>query len=300
LKSNPPNEGGPEGLHHDSQRPGAAPQEMVDALERVRPRLGRLASTILFFETTGSTNDEAAKRSASPQPPAPGLQPQAPSPEGLVVVADEQTAGRGRRGHTWFSPAGSGLYVSVVLTPAASAIEPSRATTLLTLAAGVALAEGIEQASGLRADLKWPNDLQVSRRKLGGILAESSGAGGSPDTVVVGYGLNVLSTAFPPELSDRATSLESELGRAVDRYLLLAETLAALSRRYEDLLAGRFDAILDAWRRLAPGATGARVVWTTNAGTTAGVTAGIDEVGALLVRVGERVERIVSGEVLWL
>jgi BirA family biotin operon repressor/biotin-[acetyl-CoA-carboxylase] ligase len=238
---------------------------------------------LLFFDSIGSTNDVALARAE----------------EGLVVVADEQTAGRGRRGHTWFSPPGSGLYVSVVVAPASSPIDPSRATTLLTLAAGVALAEGIEEGCGLQVDLKWPNDLQVSRRKLGGILAESSGVG-SRDSVVVGYGLNVLSTAFPRELGDRATSLETELGRAVDRHHLLAETLAALSRRYEDLLAGRFDAILDAWRRRAPGATGARVAWTTNASARSGVTAGIDDLGALLVKVDDRVERIVSGEVIWL
>ena len=184
----------------------------------------------------------------------------------------------------------------MVLAPAAATPDPTRATTLLTLAAGVALAEGIEQAAGLRIDLKWPNDLQVSRRKLGGILAESSGSGDRSDTVVVGYGINVRSTAFPPELRDRATSLESELGRAIDRHHVLAETLAALSRRYEDLLAGRFDAILDAWRRLAPAASGARVAWTTNAGTATGVTAGIDDLGALLVRIDDRIERIVSGE----
>ena len=248
----------------------------------------------MFFETIGSTNDEAAARSAERSASLSGERA-----EGLVVTANEQTAGRGRRGHTWFSPPGSGLYVSVVLTPGRS-IDPARATTLLTLAAGVALAEGIEQAAGLRVDLKWPNDLQVSRRKLGGILAESSGTGGAADTVVVGYGLNVLATAFPSELGDRATSLESELGRAIDRHQLLAETLAALSRRYEDLLAGRFDAILDAWRRLAPAASGARVTWTTNAGAASGVTAGIDERGGLLVRIGDRVERIVSGEVAWL
>ena len=266
------------------------PEELVAALERARPRLGRLASTLLFFETIGSTNDEAMSRSAKAL---------AERPEGLVIVASEQTAGRGRRGHTWFSPPGAGLYVSVVLAPATS-IDPARATTLLTLAAGVALAEGIAEATGLAVDLKWPNDMQVSRRKLGGILAESSGTGGRADTVVVGYGLNVLATAFPPELRDRATSLESELGRAVDRHQLLAETLTALSRRYEDLLAGRFDAILDAWRRHAPAASGAAVTWTTNAGTASGVTAGIDALGALLVRIGDRVERIVSGEVAWL
>ena len=269
------------------------PDELVAALERARPRLGRLASAIVFFETVGSTNDEAATRSASPERAAPGRC------EGLVVIADEQSAGRGRRGHTWFSPPGSGLYVSVVLAPALS-IHPARATTLLTLAAGLALAEGIEQATALRVDLKWPNDLHISRRKVGGILAESSGSGGAADTVVVGYGINVLSTAFPPELRDRATSLESELGRAMDRHQLLAETLAALSRRYEDLLAGRFDAILDAWRRLAPAAAGARVRWTTPAGAATGVTAGVDDRGALLVRVDGRIERIVSGEVSWL
>lgn len=280
------------------------PRELAEAIERARPRLGRLASPIVFFESIGSTNDEAvsrstkahAERSARIQPPP--LTPQ--SPEGLVVVAEEQTAGRGRRGHAWFSPPGSGLYVSVVLAPASAQTDPARASTLLTLAAGVALAEGIDQATGLHVDLKWPNDLQVTRRKLGGILAESSGTGDSSDTVVVGYGLNVLSTAFPPALRDRSTSIESELGRAIDRHQLLAETLAALSRRYEDLLAGRFDAILDAWRRLAPAASGARVEWTTNAGTASGVTAGIDDLGALLVRAGDRVERIVSGEVLWL
>jgi BirA family transcriptional regulator, biotin operon repressor / biotin---[acetyl-CoA-carboxylase] ligase len=265
------------------------PDDLVDAIARARPRLGRLASTVLFFDTIGSTNDEAARH------------PPAPSPEGLVVVADEQTAGRGRRGHTWFSPSGSGLYVSVVLAPATATSDPARATTLLTLAAGVALAEGIEQAAGLRVDLTWPNDLLVCRRKLAGILAESSGSvGDRSDTVVVGYGINVRPTAFPPELRDRATSLESELGRAVDRHHVLAETLAALSRRYEDLLAGRFDAILDAWRRLAPGASGARVTWTSNAGESSGVTAGIDDLGALLVRVDDRIERIVSGEVAWL
>jgi BirA family biotin operon repressor/biotin-[acetyl-CoA-carboxylase] ligase len=294
LKSNPPDHGRPEGLRYPSE----VPDDLAAAIERARPRLGRLASTLVFFDTIGSTNDEAAKRSASPDLPAPSAKPAAPC-EGLVVVAEEQTAGRGRRGHTWFSPPGSGLYVSVVLSPSTSAVDPARATTLLTLAAGVAIAEGVEEACGLRVDLKWPNDLQVSRRKLGGILAESSGTGAHA-AVVVGYGLNVLSTAFPQELRDRATSLETELGRAVDRHHLLAETLAALSRRYDDLLAGRFDAILDAWRRRAPGATGARVTWTVNGSASSGVTAGIDDLGALLVRVDDRIERVVSGEVTWL
>ena len=209
-------------------------------------------------------------------------------------MADAQTSGRGRRGRTWFSPPQAGLYVSTILAPSRS-IDRERATQLTTLAAGVALVEGIKAATGLVAALKWPNDLYVARRKLAGILAESAG-----DAVVLGYGINVSPASYPPELGDRATSLETELGRSVDRPRVLAETLVALASRYQDLLDGRFDVILDAWRALAPAGQGARVSWTTPAGEHSGVTAGIDERGALLVRSGDRVERIVAGEVIWL
>jgi BirA family biotin operon repressor/biotin-[acetyl-CoA-carboxylase] ligase len=127
------------------------------------------------------------------------------------------------------------------------------------------------------------------------VLAEGVG-----DVVVLGYGINVGPAAYPPELSARVTSLESELGRPVDRTRVFAETLAALASRHDDLLAGRFDAILDAWRARAPAGQGARVSWTTQGGVQTGVTAGIDDQGALLVRVGERTERIVAGELNWL
>jgi len=230
------------------------------------------------FAAVGSTNDVAAAL-----------------PAGSVVVADQQTAGRGRRGHTWFSPPHAGLYVSVVLAPAAARVDPPRATMLLTLAAGVAIAEGIEAASGLATALKWPNDVVAGGRKLAGILAEGRG-----DLVVLGYGINVMAAAFPPELRDRATSLESEVGREVDRDLVLDETLAALSRRYDDLVDGRFDAILDAWRARAPRAVGAKVSWIAQGVARSGVTCGIDDHGALLVRVDDGVERIISGEIQWL
>jgi BirA family biotin operon repressor/biotin-[acetyl-CoA-carboxylase] ligase len=132
-------------------------------------------------------------------------------------------------------------------------------------------------------------------RKLAGILAEGRG-----DLVVLGYGINVMAAAFPPELRDRATSLESEVGREVDRDLVLDETLAALSRRYDDLVDGRFDAILDAWRARAPRAVGAKVSWIAQGVARSGVTCGIDDHGALLVRVDDGVERIISGEIQWL
>ena len=276
--------------------PSVLPPDLADAIDGARDRLGRLGSTILYFPVIGSTNNVALT-----------LAGQADR-EGAVVIAGEQTAGRGRRGRAWFSPPGSGLYVSVVLAPA-RAHEPERATSLLTLTAGVALAEAIEAATALRVDIKWPNDLMVSRRKVAGILAEAvpadaerravPGARERAMHVVLGYGVNVASTAYPPELGDQATSLELELGRSVDRDALCVETLASLARRYADLVDGRFDAILDAWRVRAPGSRGARVTWHAPSGPQAGVTAGIDEGGALLVRVGDRLERIVAGELTW-
>lgn len=272
MKSNPSDPGGPKGLRDET-----LPAELADLLDRARARLGPFR-TVHYRSEVASTNDVAA-----------------PLPEGAVVLADRQTAGRGRRGHVWFSPPGSGLYASVVLAPGRAALDPMRATMLLTLAAGVALTEGVEAASGLHADLKWPNDLHVSRRKLAGILAEASG-----EHVILGFGINTSTASYPPDLRERVTSIESELGRSVDRYPVFVETLAALSRRYDDLLHGRFDVILDAWRRRAPAAVGARVARTVDGVVESGVTAGIDDQGALLVRVGDRVERIVSGELTWL
>ncbi|HEX7136896.1 MAG TPA: biotin--[acetyl-CoA-carboxylase] ligase [Vicinamibacterales bacterium] len=236
---------------------------------------------MLFYQATSSTNDHGLDLAS----------------EGAVVLADSQTAGRGRRGHSWFSPPGSGLYVSVVLAPARARVDATRATKLLTLGAGLAVAEGIQTATGLKADLKWPNDLYVGRRKLAGILAEASGS--PANLVVVGYGINVQPAAYPPDLRDRATSIESELGRPVDRLLVLAETLSGMASRYADLLDGRYDAILDAWKRRAPSAIGTRVSWTTTQASMSGVTAGIDSDGALLVETGGGRDRIVAGELRW-
>jgi len=259
------------------------PSHLQSLLEAARAELGEFARHGRVVESTASTNDDALAWAAQG------------APEGAWIVAGSQSAGRGRRGRVWASPPGAGLYVSVVLAPATARVDPPRATMLLTLAAGVAIAEGVAAAAGLATELKWPNDLLAGGRKLAGILAEGHG-----DIVVLGYGINVTETAFPPELRDRATSLESELGHAVDRELVLDETLAALSRRYDDLVGGRFDAILDAWRARAPRAVGAEVSWITQGVARSGVTGGIDDDGALLVRVDDGVERIISGEIQWL
>ena len=271
------------------EQPQPLPSDFAEAIEERRHRLGPIGAPILFYDTIGSTNDVASALVSS------GVH------EGAVVIADTQTAGRGRRGRTWFSPPGAGLYVSVVLAPGRSSGSPERATALLTLAAGVALAEAVERVTGLAPDIKWPNDLLVGRRKLAGILAEgvASPSRSGLQAVVLGYGINVGAAAYPPDLAARVTSLDTELGRPIDRAALFAESLAALAARYHDLLAGRFDAILDAWRARSFGSRGARVEWDTRQGVRTGITEGIDDMGALLVRGGEGLHRIVAGEVRW-
>jgi BirA family biotin operon repressor/biotin-[acetyl-CoA-carboxylase] ligase len=240
---------------------------------------------VVQYETeVSSTNDLVAARAARG------------AAEGLVVVAESQTAGRGRLGRSWHSPPGSGLYVSVLLRPEASAVP------LLTLAGGVALCDGVRESTGLTAAIKWPNDLLApdGKRKLAGILVEGSAAGGRLEYAVFGYGINLRPGAYPAEIRDRVTSLEEELGRGVDAALVLEATLDALNRRYQDLIDGRSDDVLRRWMELSPGARGARVEWSAAGVTRRGVTAGVDGSGALLIRADGQEERIVAGEVRWL
>jgi BirA family biotin operon repressor/biotin-[acetyl-CoA-carboxylase] ligase len=217
--------------------------------------------------------------------------------EGSVIVANAQSAGRGRHGRPWASPPGAGLYVSVVLRPAA------RAVPLLTIAAGVAVAEAIQAATGLTTDVKWPNDVYAHGRKVAGILAEASSsvAAGPFDHVVVGAGVNIMPAAYPPEIVNRATSLEAELGRAIDHGMLLAEYLCALASRYRDLQEGRGGAVVRAWRARAASMLGRRVQWDAPGAIRDGVALDIDEeTGALVVGTTAGPTRVTAGEVRWL
>ncbi len=207
---------------------------------------------------------------------------------GTVIGADTQTAGRGRRGASWSSPPGAGLYVSVITRPAASQIP------LLTLAAGVGVRDGVAAATGLAADLKWPNDLIVGARKLAGILAEGISIGTPAQAVVIGVGINVQPAAYPPEVAARATSLEGELGRPVDVQALLSRVLSTLWLRLAQLDDDP-SAILQAWRAASPNARGTRVEWDDREG----VTAGIDDTGALIVDTPAGAERVIAGELRW-
>ena len=151
------------------------PGEISAALTAVRARHPDAPIDIHWHASLPSTMDVASALAAS------GAR------HGVVVGADEQTAGRGRRGHEWQSPAGAGLYFSMVARPSLAAAS----LPLLTLAAGVGVREGIRAATGLAADLKWPNDLMIGRRKLAGILAEGSSLGTREQAVIIGVGVNV-------------------------------------------------------------------------------------------------------------
>ncbi|MDP1571819.1 MAG: biotin--[acetyl-CoA-carboxylase] ligase [Vicinamibacterales bacterium] len=218
--------------------------------------------------------------------------------EGWTLVADEQTAGRGRRGREWTSPAGAGVYLSVVLRPPVAAGD-DRLLSLLTLAVGVGVRDGLQVATGLAPDVKWPNDVFVGRRKLAGILAEGLALGTPAQCVVVGVGINLRTAAYPPDVAAVATSLEAELGRVCDRDLVIDEVLAGVGRAYGDLKDGRAGDILRRWREASPWAVGTRVEWESPSGPQTGETAGIDETGALLVRTTDGIARVIAGEVRW-
>jgi BirA family transcriptional regulator, biotin operon repressor / biotin---[acetyl-CoA-carboxylase] ligase len=259
--------------------------DLAAAIEGARSR-SPLALTVRHLASTTSTMDQASLAVA------------AGDAEGCVVIADEQSAGRGRRGHTWQSPPGAGLYLSIVLRPSTDAAS-GRIASLITLAAGVGVRGAIGRASGLWADLKWPNDLLAGGRKVAGILAEGHGIGTDAAAIVVGVGVNVGQAVLDPLLADRATSIEAELGRIVPRGPLLEELLVSLAEVYLRLRGGEADAILREWREAAPSAAGTMVEWESGGVIRNGITAGVDRDGALLIRTAGAVERVIGGEVRW-
>jgi BirA family transcriptional regulator, biotin operon repressor / biotin---[acetyl-CoA-carboxylase] ligase len=262
------------------------PADFRDALSRHANRLCGFGSPLSWYESVPSTNDLADRAAV------------AGAAHGTVVAAECQESGRGRLGRTWFSPPGAGLYVSVVVRPGDLGGVVSAAASL-TLTAGVALAEAIRRSTGLDAAIKWPNDLVVGSRKVCGILAEGAAGSSGLQHVVLGYGINVLSAAYPPEIADRATSIESELGRPVDRSAVFAESLACLAEHLRELSAGGFAAILDRWRALSPSSVGREVDVASGSGRVGATTAGIDDDGALLVSAGGTTRRVIAGEVRW-
>ena len=262
------------------------PPEFAAALAVTSERRGPIGDPVWYFSETTSTNDRAADAAER------GVA------EGATVIASAQTAGRGRMGRTWHSPAGAGVYASIVF-------RNPRVAGLLTLAGAVGVAEGIQAATALPVEIKWPNDVVIAaglaprRLKIAGILAEASTGAEGLQHVILGFGINVRAATFPPEIVRTATDIETELGRTVEPGVVLAETLAALNVHVQHLARGDVAMVLNRWRALAPMALGSTVEWERNGHWRRGTTAGIDESGALLVQTDTGLERILAGEVTW-
>ena len=213
---------------------------------------------------------------------------------GLLVTAEEQTGGKGRRGRAWVTPAGTAIAMSMVLRPQ---LAPEKAS-MLTLVAGLAVTEAIRKVTGLNALLKWPNDVVVNGKKTTGILTEMTMKGASIDFVILGIGINVNVTEFPEEICDIATSLFLETGYLVDRAKLAASCLKFFELYYEKFMkAGDMSGLKEAYEEVLINRNQqVRVLEPDNEYT--GIARGIDELGQLLVEKEDgSVVKVYAGEV---
>lgn len=230
---------------------------------------------------TGSTNDDAVDRARQGER------------EGLVLVADTQRSGRGRRGRRWEAPPGSSLLSSWLFRP-----PPSVPATAVAVAVGVAAADACRALGVVRTGLKWPNDLVVADRKMGGMLAESVVRGDRVDAVVVGIGINVVAVELSPDVAAGSTSLEREGGRA-DRDELLAVMAGEVERRYGGLVGGGVAPLMEAWRRRLD-TLGRRVRLELDDGVFEGTAVDVDADGALVVDTDRGPRRVTVADVVHL
>jgi BirA family transcriptional regulator, biotin operon repressor / biotin---[acetyl-CoA-carboxylase] ligase len=216
------------------------------------------------------------------------------APHGTVILAEEQTAGRGRMGRRWHSEKGSGIYSSVILRPP---FAPS-AAPILTLMAGLAARGAVLAATGLRADIRWPNDLLIGGKKVSGILTEMNAELDRLHKVVLGIGINVNHQRMPEDLKDIASSLAIEGGQRYSRLEVLGALLRELERYYRMLLEGGNRVIAAQWSAVSSYAKGRRLRIRRGNDEFTAITAGLDQSGALQVRREDgREELLVAGEV---
>ena len=248
-------------------------------------RLGKtkvIGRDIRVFQETTSTNDVIEKLARDRVK------------EGVVVFAESQTSGRGRLGRKWMSPARRGLWFSVLLRPD---LRPQEATQL-TVASATALRRAIESHTGLKADIKWPNDNLIDRRKVAGILTELSAELDRVKHLILGIGVNVNLNPgdFPPELRKIATSLKSESGKAVSRPELAVTIIRELDQDYARICSGQFSAVADEWEHHCT-TIGHDVVIRAGEREIRGRAESLGEDGALLLRTDHgHLERIVGGD----
>ncbi|MGP8252614.1 MAG: biotin--[acetyl-CoA-carboxylase] ligase [Terracidiphilus sp.] len=238
------------------------------------------AGKLNFAPVTESTNSDALAAARSG------------APHGSVFVADEQTAGRGRGGHSWLSAEGDGLYVSVLLRLAV----PAERLLLLPLAVGLAAAQAIDEVTGLAVDIRWPNDLLIGPLKAGGILVEARTESKEPPHAVVGgIGINVHQRIFPDDLATPATSLDLATGRRVSRQALLVALLCALEREAAAVVDPKLAKEIPARIEAASSWVRGRRVDVHGPQTFRGTTAGLDANGFLRVETAGGVVTVQTG-----
>ncbi len=263
------------------------PAAGLPLLEAVRPILctRRFGRALRGFAVTTSTNTEAANWAGDG------------APEGGIVLAEQQTAGRGRFGRRWETHPGQNLTFSLILRPTL----PPTHLGLITLAACVGVAESLREITGpCEPAIKWPNDLMLNGRKCCGMLLEASLYPGAatPSTVVLGIGLNVNQAAFPPALAPGATSILLETGRLTDRAALLADLLLRIERAYESLAFDGGRGVREAYLTWLVGREGTLCLHLPGTDTpVSGRFHGITESGALVLHTDTGPRTFHAGEV---
>lgn len=235
-----------------------------------------------YFDELGSTNVQADLEAGN------GVQ------EGTLVVADMQTAGLGRRGRSWHSPAGTNIYFTLILRPSCM---PDQASGI-TLVMALAVAEAIGESCGVRAQIKWPNDVVVNGKKVCGILTQMNVDGGAIRHVVVGVGVNAGEQDFPPEIAATATSLQVESGRKLSRASLVAAIMRFFEEAYESFMRdGGLAPVRERYESLLVN-RGRAVIVLDPKGEYKGIARGINERGELLVeREDGSISNVYAGEV---
>jgi len=250
-------------------------------LNHLRQNLaGRLIGhRIYYLEQTGSTNDDAFRLGSEGEP------------EGTVVIAGTQTAGKGRMSRSWHSPPQANIYTSIILRPG---FEVRRAPQI-SIAAGVAVAETLEQYCPEKVQLKWPNDVLIAGRKICGILSQVKMSADAIDFIVAGIGINVNmdKEQFPADIHETGTSLSIEASRRIPRTDLIIRLYENMSKWYRELLAEGFGAVRDKWLSLSP-MIGLPVAVRFHDETITGTAAGLGDDGSLAVVTGDNKTTMVS------
>jgi len=261
------------------------PDVMLPQLIRPRLRIHSLGKNIFHFFSVDSTNAFASRL----------LNHGRKVVHGTIVIAESQTAGKGRRGRSWHSEQENGLYFSIVLRPKV----PPGFAPLFTLGTAVAIHNAIEANSGLQVDIKWPNDLLLDGRKFCGILAEMQAEFDRVNSLIIGAGINVNHEQLPADISETATSLRMASGRSHSRIEILVEFL----EEFENLLS-RFErsgpaSIIDEWTKHSSFANGRRLQINDGFHLIDGITRGLNPFGALRLETPDgKIEEVYSGDVV--